>query len=301
MSEAFTKKLEKQLDGLSKNTIQMYLTKLRILNDNEPVKSLAFVKKVETIKAKLERIENDNTRKSYVASIVAVLNRQDDKASKKANDKYKAMFMKERSIFAEKQALGEKSETQKANWLEQDEVVAIHKALDEKVDAIENKTKLTEKEHKMVDDWLLLSLYVLQPPRRNADYYMMKLGMGTDKNFNYVDVDKGVYMFNNFKTSKSHGAEEIPIPDKMKPIFQQYLEMTGLKAGDFILFQKDTRRTSSNSITKALNRILGKRVGASMLRHIFLTQKYGDVKDEMKDDAKFMSHSVNMQANYVLK
>ena len=301
MSEAFTKKLTKQLDGLSEKTIQMYMTKLRILNDNTPFSSLAFLKKVSVIKEKLERIENDNTRKSYVASIVAVLNRQDDKASKQANEKYKTMFMKERGIFAEKQALGEKSETQKANWMEQDEVVAIHKALDDKVNAIENKTKLTEREHKMVEDWLLLSLYVLQPPRRNADYYMMKFGMGTDPNFNYVCLNKGMYKFNNFKTKSTRGAEEIPIPDKIKPILKQYLDLTGLKAGDFVLFQRDTRRTSSNSITKALNRILGKRVGASMLRHIFLTDKYGDVKDEMKDDAEFMAHGSGTQATYILK
>jgi hypothetical protein len=300
MSQAFSAKLEKQLEGLSQKTIQMYLTKLRILNNNDPFTSLAFLKKVDTIKAKLESIQNDNTRKSYVASIVAVLNRQTDASSKKANEKYKSMFMKERSIFADKQALGEKSETQKANWMSQDEVVAKHAELDEKVNAIENKTKLTEKEHKMVEDWLLLSLYVLQPPRRNADYYMMKFGMGTDKNFNYVCLDKGVYLFNNFKTSKG-GSEEIEIPDKMKSIFKQYLELTGLKAGDFILFQKDTRRTSSNVITKALNRILGKRVGASMLRHIFLSDKYGDVKEEMKEDAEFMSHGSGMQKAYILK
>lgn len=300
MSQAFSAKLEKQLEGLSQKTIQMYLTKLRILNNNDPFTSLAFLKKVDTIKAKLESIQNDNTRKSYVASIVAVLNRQTDASSKKANEKYKSMFMKERSIFADKQALGEKSETQKANWMSQDEVVAKHAELDEKVNAIENKTKLTEKEHKMVEDWLLLSLYVLQPPRRNADYYMMKFGMGTDKNFNYVCLDKGVYLFNNFKTSKG-GSEEIEIPPKMKSIFKQYLELTGLKSGDFILFQKDTRRTSSNVITKALNRILGKRVGASMLRHIFLSDKYGDVKEEMKEDAEFMSHGSGMQKAYILK
>ena len=300
MTEAFTKKIEKQLEGLSPNTISMYLAKLRILNGNQPLKNLTFLKNVKAISEKLGSIQNDNTRKSYTASIVAVLNRQDDKASKKANEQYKTMFLKERSIFTEKQALGEKSETQKENWLEQDEVMAIHKQLDDKVNAIENKTKLTEKEHKLVEDWLLLSLYVLQPPRRNSDYYMMKFGMGDDNKFNYVCLDKGVYHFNNFKTSK-YGSEELPIPDKMKPVLKQYLDMTGLKAGDFILFQKDTRRTSSNSITKALNRILGKKVGSSMLRHIFLTDKYGDVKDEQTNDAEFMSHSKTMQGNYVLK
>ena len=300
MTEAFTKKIEKQLEGLSPKTINMYLAKLRILNGNQPLKNLTFLKNVKAISEKLGSIQNDNTRKSYTASIVAVLNRQEDKASKTANEKYKSMFLKERSIFTDKQALGEKSETQKENWMSQDEIAAIHKALDEKVNAIENKSKLTEKEHKMVEDWLLLSLYVLQPPRRNMDYYMMKFGLGDDKNFNYVCLDKGVYHFNNFKTSK-YGVEEIEIPDNMKSIFKQYLELTGLKAGDFVLFQKDTRRTSSNIITKALNRILGKKVGSSMMRHIYLSNKYGDVKEEQTNDAEFMSHSKTMQGNYVLK
>jgi hypothetical protein len=300
MTEAFTKKIEKQLEGLSPKTINMYLAKLRILNGNQPLKNLTFLKNVKAISEKLGSIQNDNTRKSYTASIVAVLNRQEDKASKTANEKYKSMFLKERSIFTDKQALGEKSETQKENWMSQDEIAAIHKELDDKVNAIENKSKLTEKEHKLVEDWLLLSLYVLQPPRRNMDYYMMKFGLGDDKNFNYVCLDKGVYHFNNFKTSK-YGVEEIEIPDNMKTILKQYLELTGLKAGDFVLFQKDTRRTSSNIITKALNRILGKKVGSSMMRHIYLSNKYGDVKDEQTNDAEFMSHSKTMQGNYVLK
>ena len=300
MTEAFTKKIEKQLEGLSPKTINMYLAKLRILNGNQPLKNLTFLKNVKAISEKLGSIQNDNTRKSYTASIVAVLNRQEDKASKTANEKYKSMFLKERSIFTDKQALGEKSETQKENWMSQDEIAAIHKELDDKVNAIENKSKLTEKEHKLVEDWLLLSLYVLQPPRRNMDYYMMKFGLGDDKNFNYVCLDKGVYHFNNFKTSK-YGVEEIEIPDNMKSILKQYLELTGLKAGDFVLFQKDTRRTSSNIITKALNRILGKKVGSSMMRHIYLSNKYGDVKDEQTNDAEFMSHSKTMQGNYVLK
>jgi hypothetical protein len=300
MTEAFTKKIEKQLEGLSPKTISMYLAKLRILNGNQPLKNLTFLKNVKVISEKLGSIQNDNTRKSYTASIVAVLNRQEDKASKTANEKYKSMFLKERSIFTDKQALGEKSETQKENWMSQDEIAAIHKELDDKVNAIENKSKLTEKEHKLVEDWLLLSLYVLQPPRRNMDYYMMKFGLGDNKNFNYVCLDKGVYHFNNFKTSK-YGVEEIEIPDNMKSIFKQYLELTGLKAGDFVLFQKDTRRTSSNIITKALNRILGKKVGSSMMRHIYLSNKYGDVKEEQTNDAEFMSHSKTMQGNYVLK
>lgn len=300
MSEAFTKKLEKQLEGLSPNSIQMYMTKLRILNGNQPFKSLAFLKKTKDIKDKLMSIENDNTRKSYIASIVAVLNRQEDVTSKKANDIYKTMFMKERNIFTEKQATGQKSATQEKNWMEQSEVKAIYEELNTQVQAIENKSKLTEREKRLVEDWLLLSLYVLQPPRRNADYYMMKFGMGDDSTFNYVCLNKGIYQFNNFKTKKG-GAEQLPVPDNMLAVLKQYIDMMGLKAGDFVLYQKDEKRTTSNVITKRLNKIFGKNIGASMLRHIYLTDKYSTVKEEQQKDSDFMSHSLGTQKSYIVK
>jgi len=300
MSDAFTKKLEKQLEGLSEKSIQMYMTKLRILNGNQPFKSLAFVKNTKAIKEKLMSIQNDNTRKSYVASIVAVLNRQEDAASKKANDIYKTMFAKERNIFSEKVATGEKSETQEKNWMSQNQVMEIYSALDKQVQDIDNKTKLTEKEKKLVEDWLLLSLYVLQPPRRNADYYMMRFGMGDDPNYNYVCLEKGMYKFNNFKTKKS-GSEELPVSDKMLAVFKQYIDMMGLRSGDYVLYQKDQKRTTSNIITKRLNSIFGKNVGASMLRHIYLTDKYSEVKDEQQKDSDFMSHSLGTQKTYIVK
>jgi hypothetical protein len=36
-----------------------------------------------------------------------------------------------------------------------------------------------------------------------------------------------------------------------------------------------------------------------MLRHIFLTNKYGDTLKEMEDDASAMGHSVSQQREYV--
>jgi hypothetical protein len=38
-----------------------------------------------------------------------------------------------------------------------------------------------------------------------------------------------------------------------------------------------------------------------MLRHIFLTDKYGDTLDKAQKDAKEMAHSSEMQKNYIKK
>jgi hypothetical protein len=52
-----------------------------------------------------------------------------------------------------------------------------------------------------------------------------------------------------------------------------------------------------NAITRILNRIFGRKVAASMLRHIYLSDKY-DIK-EMKADADAMGHSLEEQKKYM--
>ena len=54
---------------------------------------------------------------------------------------------------------------------------------------------------------------------------------------------------------------------------------------------------SVNAITRILNRVFGKNVGSTMLRHIYLSSKY-DVK-EMDDDAEKMAHSSGLQHAYL--
>jgi hypothetical protein len=78
-----------------------------------------------------------------------------------------------------------------------------------------------------------------------------------------------------------------------------YIKTMGLSDGDYLLFPDDDTRTNSNRMTKSLNSILGKKVGASMLRHIYLTNKYGKVLNEQEKDSEFMAHSVSMAKSYI--
>lgn len=283
-------------EKLSQKTIEMYMIKLRILNDNEPFNNLIFLKAKPTIKAKLEAITNDNTRKSYVASIVAILNRQKSKTYEALNNYYRALFAKERSIFAEKPT-GEKSETQKKNWLTWDQVKEVFDKLKDKADDVAKKTRMSNADRKVMENYMILALYVLQPPRRN-DWYYTVIGKGDDEKKNYADLNEGKYYFNNFKTAKS-GKEVIDIPDDILPVLKSYVKHMNLDSGDYLLFPDDETRTNSNRMTKSLNSILGKKVGASMLRHIYLSNKYGKVLNEQEEDANFMAHSVGTAKTYI--
>jgi len=286
-----------QTEKLSPKTIEMYIIKLRILNDNKNFDNLNFLKQKSVIKTKLQAITNDNTRKSYVASIVSVMNRQKGKTWEDLNKYYKALFLKERNIFAEKPA-HEKSETQAENWLSWDEVKEVFNKLKEKAEDIGNKSRLSNADKKVLENYMILALYVLQPPRRN-DWYYTEIGNGDDNKKNYVDLKDKKYIFNNYKTAKSSGRETIDIPDEIMPCLKYYINMMGLKEGDYLLYPDDTTRTNSNRMTKSLNSIFGKKVGASMLRHIYLSNKYGKVMKDQQEDAEFMAHSVSMQKDYV--
>jgi len=283
-------------EKLSQKTIEMYLIKLRILNDNKPFDSLAFLKAKPTIKSKLEAIANDNTRKSYVASIVAILNRQKGKTWEAINNYYRVLFAKERSIFAEKPT-SEKTETQKENWLTWDEVKAVFDKLKGSAEDVVKKPRMSNADRKVIENYMILALYVLQPPRRN-DWYYTVIGKGDDDKKNYVDMKDGKYYFNNFKTAKS-GKEVIDVPDEIMPVLKWYIKHMNLNEGDYLLFPDDDVRTNSNRMTKSLNSILGKKVGASMLRHIYLSNKYGKVLNEQEEDANFMAHSVGTAKTYI--
>lgn len=300
MDSKFMTTLKETLNNekLSPKTIEMYIIKLRILNENKTFDNLSFLKKKAIIKTKLEAIQNDNTRKSYVASIVSILNRQEGKVWQDLNKYYKELFLKERNIFSEKPA-HEKSETQAENWMSWDEVMEIHDKLKTKVDEVQKKNRLTNADKKLIENYFLLCLYTQQPPRRNSDYYFMKVGQGDNEKFNYVDLKDGKYYFNNFKTSKS-GKETIDIPEQMTSIIKWYINLMNLNDGDFLLYPDDDTRTNSNRITKSLNSIFNKKIGASMLRHIYLTNKYGDLVKEQKEDADFMAHGTSTQSTYIM-
>ena len=59
--------------------------------------------------------------------------------------------------------------------------------------------------------------------------------------------------------------------------------------------------TNVNDITRLLYKIFDKKIGSTMLRHIFLTSKYKNVLDEMEKDTEAMGTSVDMLENQYVK
>ena len=144
-------------------------------------------------------------------------------------------------------------------------------------------------------DYVLMCLFTMMPPRRNLDY-IAKIGK-PQENSNWYD---GVnFYFGNYKTKGAYHTQVVPVPNELKHVIENYLEHRPFKCND-LLGKKSGLPFKTKDIQTTLNKVIGKKVGCTMLRSIFLSSKYGDVMKEMKHDTDAMATSVSVaQSNYI--
>lgn len=309
MDTEFKKQLENGLTekGLAPSSIKLYLRNLEKLNDGA-LKNLNFLKDSAVIQDKLEKYKQ-NTRRGYLISIVSVLSLDKAKQKQKLyDDYYKLMMDKNRELKAV-EASGEKTETQQKNWITWDEVGTKMKDLEDKVNSFGKE--INAHQYDILLQEVILALYYYKAPRRN-EYQKMNLVKtitGQPDTLNYLDYDKKQFVFNVFKTARKEGQVKEDIPPELFAIIQKYLKYHPLVKGKitkatnvpFLVYHDGKPLSQINAITRVLNRIFGKAVGSSMLRSIYLTSKYGNIKEEMREDSKAMSHSVQTQQNNYVK
>ena len=285
--------------NLSESSINLYLSNLRRLNDNKEFKNLNFLKKYNDIIDKIKDYK-DTTKRGYLISIVSVLKSQGEPFNKLYKKYYKTMLDVNKII--NDIPPNTKTETQTKNWITWDEVMEVYN----KLKSIKfKKGKWDEEMRDTYLDYLILSLYVLLPPRRNKDYLQMVVAVKPklidleDKKFNWFDVQNKQFIFNNHKTSKLQKEPlKVDIPDELMNILKVWIDHNPDKKNwTGCLFGNNN--TKINFITRRLNKLFYKKISSSMLRHIYLSSKYKDVLAEQEKDSKLMSHNMDTQKDYI--
>jgi hypothetical protein len=294
--------------NITESSLKLYLNNLRRLNGGEFPKSFSFLKDVDVI---LEKIKDykPNTQRSYIISIVSLL-KQETKL-KKLYDKYYTILM---NFNKELKTNNEKSETQKENWISQDEVNELYTTLSNEVsEMVKDKKKLSPSEYEKLLRWFVLSLYTLQKPRRNADYQLALVSRNKltnpDPQYNYLDVANKKWIFGNYKTKGTYKIQNQDISPEMLDAVEIFLKFHPhsklYKKKDSLIpllvdFEGNPFQ-QTNSITRILNKVFGKKIGVSMLRNIYLTDKFGDKVKELNDTAKEMGTSSSTIQNQYVK
>jgi hypothetical protein len=288
--------------GLSQSSINLYLRNLKKLNGGNDFSSLTFLKDVN---ATLEKINDlkDNTKRQYLISIVSSLNSFGDKYKTLANKYYKVMIETAKKISATPTI--EPSEAQKENWMDWKDVLEVYGNLKSGINL--TKKKITEAEYNKLLEHLILSLFVLTPPRRNLDYLKMDIAFKNtaDKERNYFDPKTNKFIFNVYKTDNKYGEQVIDVPQELLEAlveFMRYHPLVKKKNPEnvpLLVNYSGVPFKAQNAITRILNKIFKKNISSSMLRHIYLSSKYGPELKEREKDASLMAHSVQQATGYI--
>ena len=276
----------KEKKDLKDTTVNNYIRALKVANCNKPFQSLNFLKKKDQVDQCLEKYK-DGSRKAILTAICSVLNMYKKKELHK--------YYYDKLMSYSKPVDHEKTETQKENWIEWEDILKTKDSLKQKSNVHENRLKS-----------MVLSLYTEIQPRRILDYIVMdvvpklKTDLSTTKN--YLALKENVFVFNRYKTDKKYGKQVIEIPAELRKSIDEYLAEHPLKEQKtfpFLVNNSYEPFKGSNAITMMLNRIFKKKVSVSMLRHIYLSNKYNI--EGMEKDAEVMGHSLNQQRDYLRK
>ena len=297
--EFLNKVFEQRDKPISDSSKKLYTRNLMKLNNVQAITNFNFLKEPKQILNMIKDYK-PTTQRSYIIAICTVL-----KNSKHQN-LYDMYFEILSNFNNQLKVRTDKTDKQMENWMTNDNINDISKDLKSKV----VKRVRNKEDYNNLLNYVVLSLYTLHPPRRNVDYSLMKISnnMNDDK-YNYLDMKKGQFVFNNYKTQGKYNQVVVPIEKDLMMVIELYLnnhpEKSKLKNKNYdVHFLKSFYNEpieKSQEITRILNKIFGKNIGSSMLRNMYLSNNHSNVIDELKSDTKDMGTSVDVALSTYIK
>ena len=257
---------------MSDSSKRLYMHNLKRLNNNVEPTNFNFLKKTIDVMKKMPA--NKNTARSYIIACVNATKQR--KGFKKALDFYTRQMDQ---LNKELHDATSKTERYKDNEVSWDHVIEARDKL--------SRTSV---------EYVLMCLFTMMPPRRNLDY-IMKIGK-PEPDSNWYD-GKDFY-FGNYKTAGKYHTQIIHVPTELKNVIDNYLEHRPFKTND-LLVKKSGVPFKTKDIQLTLNKVIGKKVGCTMLRSIYLSSKYGNMVEEMNEDATSMGTSSAVITNNYVK
>lgn len=299
----YDKYFKKNRPNASINTLKSYGTSIRTLNRR-------LGKNIDTPKDLIDNIDEIikiydsvkyNTRKAHVSAFISFID-DGSKESKDALIKLRKVLVNDVNVYNEYIESQTKSEKEEENWLDWIDILKRYLAFEKEVALLwkVDPSELTKANYNKLKLYVLLSCYVLIPPRRNLDYTAFKIRNIDPAKDNYMKGKK--FVFNNYKTARTYGMNEVNIPNKLQSIITKWIK---INPSDYLLTGATDKhkRITAPQLTTMLNTFFDRRISVNLLRHSFLTHMYKDMPDlkDMKERAENMGHSLDQALEYVKK
>jgi hypothetical protein len=206
----------------------------------------------------------------------------------------------------ENEKLQTKNDKQETNMITKTEVQALLNNIKNRVSVIYKNNDVSSKSINVLVNYILLCLVsgVYMEPRRSMDWVMMKTTISDDTAFNYYDKKNNKFIFNKYKTSKTYKQQTEPVPKELTKILNKYIGyVKDINTSGFLLFNISNNALTAPEIAMRLNKLFGKNISTSMLRHIYLSEKYANIPSlvELQKTATAMGHSIPQMLEYIKK
>lgn len=249
-------------------------------------------------------------RKSILAALVVITD---------GNQAYRKPMLEDIAEYREEIGKQQKTEKQKQNWVTTEELQQMYakwKAI--ATPLLKRKDALTSQELQRVQNFVMLALYTLIPPRRSADYFNFKIRNINETEDNFMKptkVKKGqpeptdasgdrittkqMFVFNKYKTAWKYHAQNCPVPEELEKIIKAWIRVN---PHEYLLIDTNGNKLDASKMHQRFNAIFTRKVSTTAFRHSFLTDKYKDTMEsmqEMNSDLQKMGSSSAQASTYV--
>ena len=246
-------------------------------NFNDNIQILNFLKE-----------KHPSRRKTILAALVVLTN----------NENYKKAMNEDVLYYNNEISKQEKTDTQKKNWIDKDEITEIYNQLEQDANLLFSKHYKTNSDLQEIQNYIIVCLFggMFIPPRRSLDYCELKI-VNIENNKNYISGEN--FVFNTYKTASTYGRQELYIPIELMNILNRWIL---INPTEYLLFDVNLNKMNIVKLNKRMNNIFGKKVGCNNFRHAYLTDKYGETSREhnnLVNDMSLMGSSENMIQTYI--
>ena len=305
MSINFEELIRADRPDIKDNSLRAYLISLRKMNDNKALENLTFLKDYDKIIEFLGKFKLP-TKRNYISSILVILRAYNKRTYDDVLQKYRNYLTGLNEEYNNEVYTHKKNLNQKENWTDLKSLKKGLRLYQTKIRDLDlfNKDKLNSKQLNIIQSYLVIALYTLQPPVR-LNYSDMKIIKNEDQieeGKNYIlnkSRNKKQFIFQDYKTSKKHGKIIQPINKELNTIINKWLKVN--KTDNFLIDQKGNPMNANQLgkfITKAFD-FTGKKITLNLLRHVYISENI-DLEAIKKGQqlAKDMHHSTGVQEMY---
>ena len=234
--------------------------------------------------------KESNKRKTILSALFILTNNNEFRSlmiedCKKVNDDYKNQKMNTK---------------QHESWISTDQIQSKYNALLDKVKAMFAQKAMYN--YPTIMEYLLAAVLGGVSglvPRRSLDYGQMKIKNYDMKTDNYYKAGK--FYFNVYKTAGKYGLQTLDVKESAPELNAIIKKWIKVNPTDYLLFSSNNNPLSSPQINRILNKVFEGKVSTDILRHVFITTKYGHMPKilDMQNTATSLGNSIPTMLEYI--